>query len=117
MTTEFTPIGGNGTLDLEHLGPIRRRTLREPVGHQQGSHTTIEHLGPIRRRILFAPVVHGFPVPGPAPTPSTYYRMRAWHSVLLDYVYWEHEGAPDYTGTYSGHTISDLSRIRLVGER
>jgi hypothetical protein len=43
--------------------------------------------------------------------------MRAWHTILLDYVYWEHAGSPDYVGTYSGQTVADLSRIRLVGQR
>lgn len=117
MTVEFTVVGGNGLISNELMGPIRRQTRGALVGHQQPSVATREALGSIRRQMCVEPVVHGYPVPGAPPAPSVYYRMRAWHTVLLDYVYWEHAGSPDYVGTYSGQTISDLSRIRLIGER
>lgn len=44
------------------------------------------------------------------------YQMRAYHTVLTQMVFWDSPGAPDMTGTLSGHTPGDLSGIVVMGK-
>lgn len=39
------------------------------------------------------------------------YRMRAYHTVLTQHVFWVSGGAPDFTGASSGYTPGDLDDI------
>jgi len=44
------------------------------------------------------------------------YKMRAWHTVLLDYKFWNSPNAPDTTGAQSGYAPGDLTGIVWLDE-
>lgn len=42
------------------------------------------------------------------------YEMRAWHTVLLQHVYWGSARSPDPTGSSSGYVPAQLSDILIA---
>jgi len=48
------------------------------------------------------------------PEITTQYSMRAYHTVLIKYIYWDSTNAPDFTGQYSGYSALDLTDIILL---